>query len=73
MGVRFVQMIAPVSLVTVIVSILACYAGGIEKTLNPTAGQNICLYGEHLLQASAFMPAGADIADICNYCNVSNP
>lgn len=39
MGVKFVQLLAPVSLVTVILSILACYAGGIEKTLNPDAGQ----------------------------------
>lgn len=73
MGVRFVQMLAPISLVTVVISILACYAGGVEKTLNPNSGQNICLYGEHLLQASVFMPAGADIADICLYCNASNP
>ncbi|VDL66346.1 unnamed protein product [Nippostrongylus brasiliensis] len=39
MGVKFVQMLAPVSLVCVILSILACYAGGIEKTMNPDAGQ----------------------------------
>lgn len=73
MGVRFVQMLAPISLVTVIVSILACYAGGVEKTLNPSSGQSICMYGEHLLQAGTFMPSGADIADICTYCNATNP
>lgn len=39
MGVKFVQMLAPVSLVAVVLSILACYAGGIEKTLNPSSGQ----------------------------------
>lgn len=39
LGVRFVQLLAPVSLVCVICSILACYAGGLEKTLNPEAGQ----------------------------------
>lgn len=39
MGVRFVQLLAPVSLVCVICSILACYAGGLQKTLNPDAGQ----------------------------------
>ncbi|VDK42737.1 unnamed protein product [Anisakis simplex] len=39
MGVRFVQLIAPVSLVCVIISILACYAGGIVRTLDPEGGQ----------------------------------
>lgn len=73
MGVRFVQMLAPVSLVTVIVSILACYAGGVEKTLNPATSQYICMYGEHLLQAQVFMPQGASLNELCNYCNSSNP
>lgn len=68
MGVKFVQLLAPVSLVTVILSILACYAGGIEKTLNPDAGQRICMLGDHLLQAKAVMPEGMPISDICNYC-----
>lgn len=39
MGVRFVQLLAPVSLFCVILSILACYAGSIEKTLYADAGQ----------------------------------
>lgn len=39
MGVKFVQMLAPVSLVCVICSILACYAGAVEKTFNHDAGQ----------------------------------
>ena len=50
MGVRFVQLLAPVSLICVITSILACYAGGIEKTLNPVASQRICMLDDHLLQ-----------------------
>lgn len=56
MGVRFVQLLAPFSLVCVILSILACYAGGLEKTLNPDAGQRICMINGHLLQARSFMP-----------------
>uniref|UniRef100_A0A9J2P2V1 Amino acid permease/ SLC12A domain-containing protein n=1 Tax=Ascaris lumbricoides TaxID=6252 RepID=A0A9J2P2V1_ASCLU len=40
MGVRFVQLFAPVSLVCVILSILACYAGGIARTLNPDGAQH---------------------------------
>jgi len=39
MGVRFVQLLAPVSLVCVIFSILAVYAGGIQKTMYPDSGQ----------------------------------
>jgi hypothetical protein len=52
----------------VIASILACYAGGIEKTLNPASGQRICMLGGHLLQAKAFMPEGVPISEICDYC-----
>ncbi|KAI6200629.1 Amino acid permease/ SLC12A domain-containing protein [Aphelenchoides besseyi] len=73
MGVKFVQMLAPVSLVCVICSILACYAGGIEKTLNPDAGQRICMIDHHLLQAKAFMPEGESMSNVCLYCNASNP
>nr|CRZ23057.1 BMA-KCC-3 [Brugia malayi] len=40
MGVRFVQLIAPVSLLVVIISILACFAGGLEKAINHS-GQHI--------------------------------
>lgn len=43
MGVRFVQLLAPVSLFCVVLSILACYAGGIEKTFNPNSGQRYLL------------------------------
>ncbi|ETN80639.1 hypothetical protein NECAME_09062 [Necator americanus] len=74
MGVKFVQMLAPVSLVCVILSILACYAGGIEKTLNPDAGQRVCMYGDHLLQSKFVIPKdNGSIFDMCDYCNASNP
>ncbi|VDK43063.1 unnamed protein product [Anisakis simplex] len=33
MGVRFVQLLAPISLMCVIVSIIACFAGGVEKSI----------------------------------------
>ncbi|RCN53325.1 amino acid permease [Ancylostoma caninum] len=74
MGVKFVQMLAPVSLVCVILSILACYAGGIEKTLNPDAGQRVCMYGDHLLQSKFVIPKdNGSIFDMCDFCNTSNP
>ncbi|RCN29005.1 hypothetical protein ANCCAN_25241 [Ancylostoma caninum] len=70
MGVKFVQMLAPVSLVCVILSILACYAGGIEKTLNPDAGQRVCMYGDHLLQSKFVIPKdNGSIFDMCDFCN----
>uniref|UniRef100_W6NT81 Amino acid permease-associated region domain containing protein n=1 Tax=Haemonchus contortus TaxID=6289 RepID=W6NT81_HAECO len=73
MGVKFVQMLAPVSLVCVILSILACYAGGIEKTLNPDAGQRVCMYGDHLLQSKFFIPKdNGSIYDMCDYCTPNN-
>ncbi|WKY05731.1 hypothetical protein Q1695_006157 [Nippostrongylus brasiliensis] len=73
MGVKFVQMLAPVSLVCVILSILACYAGGIEKTMNPDAGQRVCMYGDHLLQSKFVIPRGnGSIYDMCDYCNTNN-
>uniref|UniRef100_A0A7E4W6B4 Amino acid permease n=1 Tax=Panagrellus redivivus TaxID=6233 RepID=A0A7E4W6B4_PANRE len=68
MGVKFVQMLAPVSLICVIISILACYAGGVEKTLNPDAGQSICMYDDHLIQSKLIMPDGVGISEICDYC-----
>uniref|UniRef100_A0A183URV3 K+/Cl-Cotransporter n=1 Tax=Toxocara canis TaxID=6265 RepID=A0A183URV3_TOXCA len=73
MGVRFVQLLAPVSLMCVILSILACYAGGIEKTINPGSGQRVCMLGDHLLQASAVLPSNASLSEICDYCNPKNP
>lgn len=69
MGVKFVQLLAPVSLVCVICSILACYAGAIEKSINPDAGQRVCMIGDHLLQSKVFMPEGASLADVCFHCN----
>lgn len=68
-----------VSLFCVIVSILACYAGGIQKTIYPDAGQSlvvvrcefvfrVCMLGDRLLQAKLIVPQGANLADICDYC-----
>ncbi|VDN07351.1 unnamed protein product [Thelazia callipaeda] len=69
MGVRFVQLFAPISLLCVILSIFSCFAGGIEKSINPNSGQRVCKIGDHLLQAQIFMPKNTSITDICNYCN----
>uniref|UniRef100_A0A915DBS1 Amino acid permease/ SLC12A domain-containing protein n=1 Tax=Ditylenchus dipsaci TaxID=166011 RepID=A0A915DBS1_9BILA len=74
MGVRFVQLLAPVSLFCVVMSILACYAGGIEKTLNPSSGQQVCMFGDHLLQAKTVINESIPVSELCNYCNFStNP
>ncbi|VDN55893.1 unnamed protein product [Dracunculus medinensis] len=72
MGVRFVQLFAPISLLCVIVSILAVYAGGIEKTINPSSGSRVCMLGNHLLQAKVVLPSNASISDLCFYCNASS-
>ncbi|CAB3406768.1 unnamed protein product [Caenorhabditis bovis] len=72
MGVKFVQMLAPVSLVCVIVSILACYAGGITKTVYPDSGQAVCMLGERLLQSKAVMPENATLDQMCDYCGLNN-
>ncbi|KAL3091353.1 hypothetical protein niasHS_007146 [Heterodera schachtii] len=74
MGVRFVQLLAPVSLVCVILSILACYAGAVEKTISGN-GQQVCMIGDHLLQTDAVLkgvfknqsiPEGVSVCDYCN-------
>ncbi|EFO27972.2 hypothetical protein LOAG_00512 [Loa loa] len=69
MGVRFVQLFAPISLLCVILSILSCIAGGIEKSISPENGQRVCKIGDHLLQAQVFMPQNISVVDICKYCN----
>uniref|UniRef100_A0AAF5Q407 Amino acid permease n=4 Tax=Wuchereria bancrofti TaxID=6293 RepID=A0AAF5Q407_WUCBA len=69
MGVRFVQLFAPISLLCVILSILSCFAGGIEKSISPENGQRVCKIGDHLLQAQIFMPQNISIVHICRYCN----
>uniref|UniRef100_A0A0R3RIZ0 AA_permease domain-containing protein n=1 Tax=Elaeophora elaphi TaxID=1147741 RepID=A0A0R3RIZ0_9BILA len=67
MGVRFVQLLAPVSLFVVIVSILACFAGGIEKAIHHS-GQHVCMLNEQLLQSQIFFPHGADLSTLCKRC-----
>ncbi|VDN06525.1 unnamed protein product [Thelazia callipaeda] len=72
MGVKFVQLFAPISLFCVILSILACYAGGIEKTITSSNAQHVCFLGEHLLQARVVLPPDAPLSDICNYLSTEN-
>uniref|UniRef100_A0A0R3QVS6 Solute carrier family 12 member 6 n=1 Tax=Brugia timori TaxID=42155 RepID=A0A0R3QVS6_9BILA len=67
MGVRFVQLIAPVSLLVVIISILACFAGGLEKAINHS-GQHVCMLNQQLLQSRIFFPHGADLSTLCKRC-----
>uniref|UniRef100_A0A914GWH9 Uncharacterized protein n=1 Tax=Globodera rostochiensis TaxID=31243 RepID=A0A914GWH9_GLORO len=68
LGVRFVQLLAPVSLFCVILSILACFAGGIEKAVVGD-GQHVCMLEDHLLNSRVLnIPPGEDILNICKYC-----
>ncbi|VDK61879.1 unnamed protein product [Onchocerca ochengi] len=62
-----------ISLFCVILSILACYAGGIEKTIAPSDAQHVCMLGDHLLQARVVLPDDVPLSDICDYCNSSMP
>ncbi|KJH49177.1 amino acid permease [Dictyocaulus viviparus] len=50
MGVKFVQLLAPVSLMCVILAILACFAGGIEKAITGS-GQMVCSLDNRLIQS----------------------
>ena len=47
-----------------VASILACYAGGIEKTLYPESGQRICMLGDHLLQAKVVLPEEVAMSEV---------
>ncbi|KHN73130.1 Sodium/chloride cotransporter 3 [Toxocara canis] len=67
MGVRFVQLLAPISLLCVILSILACFAGGIEKAIRHN-GQHVCMLNNQLLQSRIFFPHGRDLDLLCNHC-----
>uniref|UniRef100_A0A914W1E8 Solute carrier family 12 member 6 n=1 Tax=Plectus sambesii TaxID=2011161 RepID=A0A914W1E8_9BILA len=73
MGIRFVQLFAPVSLFCVIVSVLSIYAGGIQKAIDPTAGKSVCMLNDHLLRMDAYVPVGVDTSDVCAYCRHSSP
>ncbi|PIO56012.1 hypothetical protein TELCIR_22596, partial [Teladorsagia circumcincta] len=50
MGVKFVQLLAPVSLMCVILAILACFAGGVEKAITHS-GQMVCSLDDRLIQS----------------------
>ncbi|XGW13285.1 hypothetical protein V3C99_013709 [Haemonchus contortus] len=50
MGVKFVQLLAPISLLCVILAILACFAGGIEKAITHS-GQMVCSLDDRLIQS----------------------
>uniref|UniRef100_A0A914WPA5 Solute carrier family 12 member 6 n=1 Tax=Plectus sambesii TaxID=2011161 RepID=A0A914WPA5_9BILA len=73
LGVKFVQLFAPLSLMGVILSILAIYAGTVEKAINPHSGISVCMLDDQLLQSRVFLPESATVDDICKYCtrNVS--
>lgn len=72
MGVKFVQMLAPVSLVCVVLSVLACYAGGVTKSVYSDHGQSVCMFNDRLLQSVALANESYDLSDICSYCGLNN-
>ncbi|CAD5215517.1 unnamed protein product [Bursaphelenchus xylophilus] len=77
LGVKFVQLLAPISLACVIASLLACYAGGVEKAVTGS-GQHVCILqpdemGQaHLLQSKILKMHNVDIGEICKYCKKSD-
>ncbi|CEF60292.1 Amino acid permease/ SLC12A domain-containing protein [Strongyloides ratti] len=67
MGVKFVQLLAPISLGCVILSILACFGGGIEKAVTHS-GLHVCMLNQQLLPTKIFLPDHAPLSDVCKYC-----
>ncbi|CAB3411221.1 unnamed protein product [Caenorhabditis bovis] len=79
MGVKFVQLLAPVSLMCVILACAACIGGGIEKQITGTGG-SVCMLQDRLLQSSIFRnvehinqtTAGLnETDDFCSICEKS--
>uniref|UniRef100_A0A915Q144 Solute carrier family 12 member 6 n=1 Tax=Setaria digitata TaxID=48799 RepID=A0A915Q144_9BILA len=72
LGVRFVQFFAPISLICVLISITAIFAGVIEKSI-VADNHHVCYLDGQLLQASAYVPINKTMDDQCFYCNFDNP
>uniref|UniRef100_A0A0R3RLU1 Solute carrier family 12 member 6 n=1 Tax=Elaeophora elaphi TaxID=1147741 RepID=A0A0R3RLU1_9BILA len=72
LGVRFVQFFAPVSLVCVLISIAAIFAGVIEKSVIP-GSHRACYLDNLLLRASAYASVSTTNKELCSYCNFKNP
>ncbi|CAL2032658.1 unnamed protein product [Caenorhabditis brenneri] len=78
MGVKFVQLLAPVSLMCVVLAIMACIGGGIEKQIT-MEGMKVCAIDNHLLQSSIIThPTHKnqtswfnETVDFCNLCDKS--
>uniref|UniRef100_A0AC35U6R0 Amino acid permease n=1 Tax=Rhabditophanes sp. KR3021 TaxID=114890 RepID=A0AC35U6R0_9BILA len=67
MGVKFVQLLAPVSLACVILSLAACFAGGVEKAVTGS-GQHVCMLNQQLLPTKIYLPEHAPLSEVCKYC-----
>lgn len=61
-----------VSLLCVIVSILAIFAGAIEKSV-VSSGHTVCYFDGLLLDADAYVPKDHQSGDLCRFCNFNNP
>ncbi|VDM98082.1 unnamed protein product [Thelazia callipaeda] len=73
LGVRFVQFFAPISLICVIISIAAIFAGVIEKNIITSSNHGVCYLDKRLLQADAYLPDTFWTGDPCRYCTFQNP
>ncbi|EJD73624.1 hypothetical protein LOAG_18959 [Loa loa] len=72
LGVRFVQFFAPISLICVLISILAIFAGIIEKSII-SSNHRVCYLDNLLLHANAYASINITNDDLCSYCNFNNP
>ncbi|CAI5441879.1 unnamed protein product [Caenorhabditis angaria] len=77
MGVKFVQLLAPVSLMCVILAVFACIAGGVEKGLTGS-GTYVCSIDDHLIQTHVLREeshknlTNGTVMDICSLCDKSS-
>lgn len=61
-----------ISLVCVLISVAAIFAGAIQRSIVPTS-HRVCYLDGLLLQASAYVPAnGTNGGDLCPYCSPNN-
>ncbi|KAM3727298.1 Potassium/chloride cotransporter [Dirofilaria immitis] len=72
LGVRFVQFFAPISLVCVLISIIAIFAGVIEKSII-SSNHRVCYLDNLLLHASTYASVNTTNENLCSYCNFDNP
>ncbi|GMS86665.1 hypothetical protein PENTCL1PPCAC_8840, partial [Pristionchus entomophagus] len=63
MGVKFVQLMAPVSLMCVILAVLGIFAGGFANMIHPNVGRKVCELNDSLIMSAPMI----EIAKIQGY------